>query len=412
MKNLEAVDATIYNLIGQENKRQNETINLIASENYTSHAVLQALASSFTNKYAEGYPGKRYYPGCEPSDQVELTAIQRCKELFGADHVNVQPHAGSPANWAVYFSILQPGDTIMGMSLAEGGHLTHGHAVNFSGTLYKSVSYAVNPQTEELDYDAISKLAYLHKPKLIIAGASAYSRTIRFDRFAHIAKEVGALFMADIAHIAGLVAAGLHPTPVGHADFITSTTHKTLRGPRGGLVMCKEQFAQQIDKAIMPGIQGGPFINSIAAKAVAFLEASQPDFKQYQQQVVANAKRMACIFQERGYRIVANGTDNHLFIIDLRNKKISGRTAESVLEKAGITVSRSCIPFDPEKPWITSGIRIGTPAITTRGMKGQEIALIADLIDETINNNTDDQKLTMIKTKVRELCLQFPLEYR
>lgn len=411
MDKLKTVDRATFELIDYENKRQNETINLIASENYTSSAVLEALASSFTNKYAEGYPGKRYYSGCIVSDQVELLAIERCKQLFNAEHANVQPHAGSPANWSVYFSLLKPGDTIMGMSLAEGGHLTHGHSINFSGSLYTSISYSVDPKTEELDYDAIAKLAYLHKPKLIIAGASAYSRTINFDKFAQIAREVGAFFMADIAHIAGLVATGLHPTPVGHADFITSTTHKTLRGPRGGLIMCKQQFAEQIDKAVMPGTQGGPFMNAIAAKAVAFWQALQPDFKSYQQQVIANAKRMACIFQERGYRIVANGTDNHLFIIDLRNKAITGRVAELALEKAGITVSRSCIPFDPEKPWITSGIRIGTPAVTTRGMKAQEVAMIADFIDEALNNYREDNHLTLIKTKARQLCQQFPLEY-
>lgn len=409
MRTLQNIDPTIFSLIQKETKRQNATINLIASENYVNSAILQALASVFTNKYAEGYPGKRYYSGCSFSDEIEIVAQERCKQLFGADHANVQPHAGSPANLAVYFATLKPGDTILGMSLAEGGHLTHGHAVNFSGSIYNAVSYSVNRETEELDYDAIAQLAYKHKPKLIIAGASAYSRTIDFKRFANIAQEVNALFMADIAHIAGLVATGLHATPVGHADFITSTTHKTLRGPRGGLIMCKKEYAERIDKAIMPGIQGGPFMNVIAAKAVGFAQALQADFKEYQQHVVANAKRMACMFQERGYRIVAQGTDNHLFIIDLRAKNISGRAAEIALEKAGINVSRSCIPFDPAKPWITSGIRIGTPAITTRGMKSEEVAIIVDLIDKALKNSDNEQQLATLKTETEKLCKNFPI---
>ncbi len=402
-------DPSVTVLIAQEAERQQSTINLIASENYASKAVLEATGSVFTNKYAEGYPGKRYYSGCIFSDEVEKLALERCKKLFEAQHVNVQPHAGSPANLGVYFSVLKPGDTILGMSLAEGGHLTHGHSVNFSGSIYKSISYTVNPETEQLDYEAIAQLAYLHKPKLIIAGASAYSRGIDFERFAAIAKEVGAFFMADIAHIAGLVATGLHQSPIAFADFVTSTTHKTLRGPRGGLIMCKQEFADRIDKAIMPGIQGGPFINVIAAKAVAFGEALMPDFKVYQQQVLANAQRMAALFQERGYRIVAGGTDNHLFIIDLRTKKITGRAAELVLEKAGITISRSCIPFDPEKPWITSGIRIGTPAISTRGMKAEDMPLIVELIDEALKSHDNDQALQVIKAKVKEFCKQFPI---
>lgn len=409
MKTLQRTDPAVFSLIQEETNRQETTINLIASENYVDAAILQAMASVFTNKYAEGYPGKRYYSGCKFSDDVELLAQERCKQLFGADHSNVQPHAGSPANLAVYFAMLQPGDTIMGMSLAEGGHLTHGHAVNFSGSIYNSVSYTVNPETEELDYEAIATLAHAHKPKLIIAGASAYSRIIDFEKFALIAQATGALFLADIAHIAGLIATKLHPSPVGFADFITSTTHKTLRGPRGGLIMCKKEYAERIDKAIMPGIQGGPFINTIAAKAVAFAQALKPDFKTYQQQVIANAQRMASLFQERGYRIVANGTDNHLFIIDLRSKNINGRAAEAALEKAGINVSRSCIPFDPAKPWITSGIRLGTPAITTRGMKDHEVALIVEYIDDALKNHNDDQKLTSIKTEAQLLCSRFPI---
>jgi glycine hydroxymethyltransferase len=409
MEALKISDPKLLSLIHKETERQNTTINLIASENYVNQAILQALASVLTNKYAEGYPGKRYYSGCQYVDEVELLAQERCKQLFGAEHSNVQPHAGSPANMAVYFALLNPGDTIMGMSLAEGGHLTHGHAVNFSGSIYKSISYGVNRETEELDYDEVHRLALLHKPKLIIAGASAYSRIIDFKRFAEIAQEIGAYFMADIAHIAGLIAAGLHPSPIGYADAITSTTHKTLRGPRGGLIMCKKELSEKIDKAIMPGIQGGPFMNVIAAKAVAFQQALQTDFKLYQQQVIANAQRMACMFQERGYRIVAGGTDNHLFIIDLRSKEITGRAAEVALEQAGINVSRSCIPFDPEKPWVTSGIRLGTPAITTRGMKADAVAAIVEFVDDTLTNHQDKQQLAHIKKEAEKLCKKFPI---
>jgi len=409
MKSLQATDPLVQALITQELERQEATIDLIASENYADSAVLQAVASVFTNKYAEGYPGKRYYSGCLISDEIEVLAQERCKKLFGAAHVNVQPHAGSQANLAVYFACLKPGDVIMGMSLAEGGHLTHGHAVNFSGSIYKSVSYSVNRETEELDYDEIHRLASLHKPKLLIAGASAYSRAIDFARFAAIAQDVGALFMADIAHIAGLIAVGLHQSPVPYADFVTSTTHKTLRGPRGGLIMCKQEYAELIDKAIMPGTQGGPFINVIAAKAVAFEQALKPSFKLYQEQVIANAQRMAVLFQERGYRIVANGTDNHLFIIDLRSQQITGRAAEVALEKAGINVSRSCIPFDPAKPWITSGIRLGTPAITTRGMRGDDMASIVNLVDEALRNAGNDARLATLKEESKKLCKKFPI---
>lgn len=409
MKQLPLIDPRIEAVINHETTRQTTTLNLIASENYVSSAVLEALSSVLTNKYAEGYPNKRYYSGCRYVDEAELIAQERCKSLFGADHANVQPHAGSPANLAVYFSVLKPGDTILGMSLAEGGHLTHGHSVNFSGTIYKSIFYTVNRDSQELDYDEITKQAYLNKPKLIIAGASAYSKTIDFKRFASIAQEVGAYFMADIAHIAGLIATGLHPSPVGYADFITSTTHKTLRGPRGGLIMCKKEYKELIDRAIMPGIQGGPFMNVIAAKAVTFHLAQQIEFKTYQQQVIANARRMACILQERGYTIVAGGTDNHLFIIDLRNKNITGKEAEIALEKAGITVSRSCIPFDPAKPWITSGIRIGTPAITTRGMKAGMMGTIVDWIDHALQNAHDNALLQKIEKEVATACAEFPL---
>lgn len=410
MSTLNVVDPEIFTVIHNETQRQEHEISLIASENYASKAVLQATGSLLTNKYAEGYAGKRYYAGCTYVDQAELLAIARCKKLFDAEHVNVQPHAGSQANMAVYFSVLKPGDTIMGMSLAQGGHLTHGHSVNFSGTLYKSVSYGVNEETEQLDYDQIEKLADQHKPKLIIAGASAYSRIIDFERFAQIAENVGAYFMADIAHIAGLVAAKLHPSPIATADFVTSTTHKTLRGPRGGLVMCKQQYAEQLDRTVMPGFQGGPFMHVIAGKAVAFQEASQPEFITYQEKTISNAQNLAQTLQNLGYHIVAGSTDNHLFIVDLRNKKITGRDAEIALEKAGIIISRSCIPNDPQKPWVTSGIRIGTPALTTRGIKKkEEIEEIAQLIDDVIKNPTNDMLLQTIKEQVSIFCSKYPI---
>ncbi len=402
-------DTQLFSIIEKEQERQETEINLIASENYTSKAVLEATASVLTNKYAEGYPGKRYYAGCSQVDQAELLAIERCKQLFGAEHVNVQPHAGSQANMAVYFALLEPGDTILGMSLAEGGHLTHGHPINFSGTIYNCVQYKVNPETETIDFDEVEKLAKEHKPKIIIAGASAYSRIIDFAKFATIAKSVGAYLMADVAHIAGLIATGLHPNPFPHADVVTSTTHKTLRGPRGGLIMSKKELGEKIDKAVMPGTQGGPFMHIIAAKAVAFHEAQQPDFKTYQEHVIKNAQTIAQTLQKLDYRIVAGGTDNHLFIVDLRNKNINGRNAEVALEKAGITLSRSCIPFDPAKPWITSGVRIGTPAITTRGMKEQEAVQIAHWFDAVINNAEDESKLAEIKEEVKKLCKQFPI---
>jgi len=407
MNELLSVDPAIARIIEQEDQRQMREINLIASENYAPRAVLEATGSSLTNKYAEGYPGKRYYAGCEFVDQAELLAIARCKELFGAEHVNVQPHAGSQANMAVYYAALQPGDTILGMSLAEGGHLTHGHKVNFSGTYYHSVQYTVHKDTERLDYDQIELLATLHKPKLIIVGASAYSRTIDFKRMADIAHSINAYLLADIAHIAGLVAAGLHPNPFPHADFVSSTTHKTLRGPRGGLVMCKQEHAERLDKAIMPGLQGGPFMHTIAAKAVAFHLAQQPDFVDYQRQIIANAQAMAHVFKELGYRIVSDGTDNHLFVLDLRSKNMNGRQAEIALSKAGITISRSCIPFDTEKPWITSGIRIGTPAITTRGMKVRQAQEIAHLIDDILMHHTDDTALKARAAAVERLCNEF-----
>ena len=402
-------DKKLFDLITSERNRQETTIDLIASENYASQEVLQAAGSVLTNKYAEGYPGKRYYAGCGVVDQVEQLAIERCKTLFQAEHANVQPHSGSQANMAAYFAVLQPGDTILGMSLAEGGHLTHGHAINFSGSFYNCVQYKVDPKTELIDYDEVEQLALAHKPKLIIAGASAYSRIIDFERFARIAHKVNALLLADIAHIAGLIAAGLHPNPFPYADIVTSTTHKTLRGPRGGLIMCKQELAEQIDKAVMPGIQGGPFMNVIAAKAVALYQAALPSFKTYQQQVITNAQQMAQTLKNLGYRIVADGTDNHVLIVDLRSKNITGRKAEIALDIAGITVSRSCIPYDTQKPWITSGIRLGTPAITTRGMKEKEIATIAQLIDTVITHANDETILKKVREQVSTLCNQFPI---
>jgi glycine hydroxymethyltransferase len=393
----------IFSLIAQEEERQLHTINLIASENYTSEAVRHATASVLTNKYAEGYPGKRYYAGCGIVDQVEHIAIERCKRLFNAEHANVQPHCGSSANMAAYYALLQPGDVIMGMSLSGGGHLTHGHGVNFSGTVYRSIQYGVNKETELLDYDEIYALAAAHKPKLIVCGASAYSRIIDFEKFAHIAQSVGAYLVADVAHIAGLIAAQLHPNPVPYADMVTSTTHKTLRGPRGAFVLCKKEYADRLDKAVMPGIQGGPFMHVIAAKAVAFQEAMSKDFVTYQAQVIANAQAMARVLEERGYRIVAGGTDNHLFIVDLRAKNITGKQAEELLEQAGINVTRSCIPFDTAKPWIASGIRIGTPSITTRGLQVPQAQEIASLIDEVIINKENGSYPIQVKQKLQQL---------
>lgn len=405
------IDPEISHIIAQELNRQETQLDLIASENYVSPAVLQATASVLTNKYAEGYPGKRYYAGCEFVDAAEVLAIERCKKLFKAEHVNVQPHAGCQANMAVYFAVLKPGDTILGMSLAEGGHLTHGHKVNFSGIFYKSVQYTVNRETEQLDFEEIARLAREHKPKMIVVGASAYSRIIDFEKFSAIAKEVGAYLLADIAHIAGLIATGIHPSPIPYADFVTSTTHKTLRGPRGGLIMCKEEYGQLLDRAIIPGTQGGPFMHVIAAKAVAFHEALQPEFTIYSRQIVENAQALATEMQNLGYRIVAGGTDNHLFIVDLRAKKVNGKIAQIALEKAGITVSRSCIPFDPESPWITSGIRLGTPALTTRGMKEQQMIQVAQMIDRAIVHHDDENYLAALKGEVATMLKSYPLPY-
>lgn len=408
-QDLENIDPELFAIITHEERRQQESINLIASENYVSPAVLQATGSVLTNKYAEGYPGKRYYSGCQFVDQAEGVAIERCKQLFNAEHANVQPHSGSQANMAVYTALLKPGDTILGMSLAEGGHLTHGHTVNFSGGFYRSVQYGVNKENEQLDYAEIAHLARNYKPKLIIAGASAYSRFIDFEQFARIAQEVGAYFMADIAHIAGLVAAGLHPHPFPHADVVTSTTHKTLRGPRGGLIMCKAQHATAIDKAIMPGTQGGPFMHTIAAKAVAFKLALEPSFKAYQQHILDTARAMAAHLSDAGYRIVADGTDNHMFVIDLRSHGITGKDAALALEQAAIIVSKSCIPHDPEKPWITSGIRIGTPALATRNITISDAQLIASLIDDVIKHHADQAFIEKVKKHILEICNKYPI---
>lgn len=409
MKNLSLIDPEIAQTIEQEHKRTEYTLDLIASENYTWPAVMQATGSLLTNKYAEGYPAKRYYGGCINVDTAENLARERLKQLFGAEHANVQPHSGSQANMAVYFAVLQPGDTILGMNLAAGGHLTHGYPLNFSGKLYNCINYGVHKDTHLLDYDEIERLAIEHKPKLIVCGASAYSQIIDFEKIAAIAKKVSAYCLADIAHIAGPIAAELHPSPFPHMDFVTSTTHKTLRGPRGGVIMCKSQFAQSIDKAIMPGIQGGPLMHHIAAKAVAFKIALTPEFKTYQKQILINAHTMAETFKELGYAIISGSTKNHLMVVDVRSKKITGKIAEEVLEKVGISVNRNCIPFDPEKPLITSGIRIGTPAVTSRGFTQEECKQIVHLIDRALTFYTSESELVSIATDIQKLCKQFPV---
>ncbi|MCD6124083.1 serine hydroxymethyltransferase [bacterium] len=409
LEELKRTDPEIFEAIYLELRRQTDGLELIASENYTSYAVLAATGCVMTNKYAEGYPKKRYYGGCQFVDIAEELARERAKKLFGAEHANVQPHSGSQANMAVYFTVLKPGDTIMGLKLSHGGHLTHGHKVNFSGILYNVVHYGVDPETETLNYDEIRKLALEHKPKLIMTGASAYPRFWDFAKFREIADEVGAVHVADMAHFAGLVAAGLHPSPVPHADFVTSTTHKTLRGPRSGFILCKEEHAKALDKAVMPGMQGGPLMHVIAAKAVAFKEALTDEFKQYQKQIVANAKAMADEFTKLGIRLVSGGTDNHLMLLDLRSLGITGKEAEEALGKADITVNRNTIPFDPQKPFITSGIRIGTPAVTTRGMKEDEMREIARLIHRILTNINDESVINEAKKKVKELCEAFPL---
>jgi glycine hydroxymethyltransferase len=402
------VDPEIWSAITDENRRQEEHIELIASENYASPAVMAAQGSQLTNKYAEGYPGKRYYGGCEHVDRVEQLAIDRAKQLFGAEHANVQPNSGSQANQGAFFGLLQPGDTIMGMSLAEGGHLTHGMALNMSGKWFKVVSYGLNSR-EEIDYDAMERLAHTHRPKLIIAGASAYALRIDFARFAKVARDAGALFMVDMAHYAGLIAAGVYPNPVPHADVVTSTTHKTLRGPRGGLILMKEAVAKAINSAIFPGIQGGPLMHVIAAKAVAFKEALQPDFKQYQQQVVKNAAAMAQALTARGLRIVSGRTESHLMLVDLRAKGITGKDAENVLGQAHITCNKNAIPNDPQKPMVTSGIRLGSPAMTTRGFREHEATQTANLIADVLDAPRDTTVIATVRTKVAALTREFPV---
>jgi len=409
MSELNEIDPEVYNAIKGEEERELSKIVLIASENYVSRAVLEAQGSVFTNKYAEGYPNRRYYGGCEFADAVEILAIERAKQLFGAEYVNVQPHSGSSANMAVYFSVLKPGDTILGMGLAHGGHLTHGASVSFSGTLYKSFAYGVDKKTELLDYDEVERLAVEHKPKMIICGYSAYSRVLDFARFRRIADKVGAYLMADIAHIAGLVAAGEHPNPVPYADFVTTTTHKTLRGPRGGMIMCKEKFGKAVDKIIFPGIQGGPLVHVIAAKAVSFKEALMPEFRDYQRQVVKNAKALSQRLIQDGLRIVSGATENHLMLVDLTTKNITGREAEIALDAAGITVNKNSIPYDQKPPVTTSGIRLGTPIVTTRGMREPEMRIIGDLICEILVNGKSPEKLAAIKERTKAFCSKFPL---
>ena len=410
LKNLDVVDTEIQEAINKELSRQRDKLEMIASENIVSKAVMQAQGSVLTNKYAEGYPGKRYYGGCEYVDIVEQLAIDRAKKLFGAEYANVQPHSGAQANTAVYFALLQPGDTILGMNLTDGGHLTHGSPVNISGKYFKIIPYGVDKETERIDYDELERLAKEYQPKLIVGGASAYSRVIDFERMAQIAKSVGAYLMIDMAHIAGLVAAGLHPSPVPYADVVTTTTHKTLRGPRGGLILCRDaEFGKQFNKAIFPGIQGGPLMHVIAAKAVAFKEALSDEFKVYQQQVLDNAKALADELVKKGFRIVSGGTDNHLMLVDLRSKNITGKEAQFLLDEIGITANRNTIPFEPLSPFVTSGIRLGTPALTTRGLKEEDIREVADIIADVIENREDSAVIETAKAKVQAICKKFPL---
>lgn len=405
--NLNNDDKEIFDLMEKELKRQREGIELIASENFASKAVMEAMGSHLTNKYAEGYPSKRYYGGCEIVDEVEEIARNRAKELFGAEHANVQPHSGSQANMAVYFTILEPGDTVLGMDLSHGGHLTHGSPVNFSGKLFNFVSYGVDSETETINYTNVRELALKHKPKLIVAGASAYSRVIDFEKLKEICDEVGAYFMVDMAHIAGLVAAGEHPSPVPYADFVTSTTHKTLRGPRGGLILCKEKFAKALDKNIFPGIQGGPLMHIIAAKAVCFKEALEPSFKTYIKNVVLNCKVLGEELVNYGFKLVSNGTDNHLILVDLNNKDITGKEAENLLDSIGITVNKNTVPNETRSPFVTSGIRIGTAAVTTRGFDVEAMKEIASIINDAIENRTSD--LEVLRERVKALCAKYPL---
>jgi len=405
--NLKETDKVIYDLILEEDHRQNSNIELIASENFTSKAVMEAMGTSLTNKYAEGYPGKRYYGGCQIVDKIETLAIERMKELFHAEHANVQPHSGSQANMAVYMAVLEPGDKVLGMDLSHGGHLTHGSSVNFSGKLYHFVSYGVEEGTEVINYDTFREIALKEKPKMIVAGASAYPRKIDFKRIGEIAKEVGAYYMVDMAHIAGLVATGFHESPVPYADFVTTTTHKTLRGPRGGAVLCKAEFAKALDKSVFPGMQGGPLEHVIAAKAVCFKEAMEDSFKVYIKQMLSNTKVLAEELMKRGYRLVSGGTDNHLILVDLNNKDITGKDAEKLLDTIGITTNKNTIPFETRSPFITSGLRMGCAAITTRGFKEDDVRLMVEFIDYAIMHRDED--LSEIREKVAELCKKHPL---
>ena len=402
-------DPEIHALVKRERDRQDHGLELIGSENFVSEAILEAVGTVLTNKYAEGYPGRRYYGGCEVVDEVESLARSRAVELFGAEHANVQPHSGTTANMAVYFAFLEPGDRLMGMDLASGGHLTHGHPLSYSGRDFDVVSYGVDRETELIDYDEVERLAQEHRPKLIVCGASAYSRVIDFARFREIADSCGALLMADIAHIAGLVAAGVHPSPVPHCDVVTTTTHKTLRGPRSGLILCRKVHRKAINKAVFPGLQGGPLMHFIAGKAVAFKEALGEGFREYQQRTVANARRMASALQDLGFRIVSGGTDNHIFLLDVGSKGLTGKLSEQALEKAGITVNKNAIPYDPNPPLVASGIRIGAPALTTRGMDEAAMDQVASLIAEALEKPEDDAHLEAVRGKVKELCLRFPL---
>jgi glycine hydroxymethyltransferase len=406
---LQATDPEVYAAIDAEEERQRNKLLLIASENFASPAVLAAQGSLMTNKYAEGYPGKRYYGGCQHVDQVEDLAIQRCKQIFGAEHVNVQPHSGSQANMAAYLSVLKPGDTILGMDLAQGGHLTHGSKVNFSGMIFRAFSYGVDRQSETIDVDAVRKLAEECRPRMIVVGASAYARTLDFPKFQAIAQSVGAYLMVDIAHIAGLIAAGLHPNPIPYADFVTTTTHKTLRGPRGGVVMCRAEHAKAVDKFVFPGMQGGPLMHVIAAKAVAFKEALSPAFKRYQQQVVANARVLAQGLLERGYKIVSGGTDTHLMLVNLTNKGITGKEADAALDAAGIIVNKNAVPYDEKPPAVASGIRLGTPIVSTRGMKEAEMREIVALVDRVLQQRQDPGVLEEVRSQAKALCSRFPI---
>lgn len=405
--NLKQTDQEIFQFIRMEEERQKYTLELIASENFVSEAVLEAQGSVLTNKYAEGYPGKKYYGGCQFIDEVENLAIERAKKLFSAAHANVQPHSGSQANMAVYFSVLEPGDTLLSMNLSHGGHLTHGSPVNFSGKLYHIIPYGVDQDTGQIDYDQLRDLAKRNKPKMIVAGASAYPREIDFLKFREIADEVGAYLMADVAHIAGLIVAGEHQSPVSACHFVTTTTHKTLRGPRGGLILCQEELAKQVDKSIFPGIQGGPLMHVIAAKAVCFKQAMQDDFKSYQKQIKKNALALAQKLMEMDYQLVSGGTDNHLMLVDLRNKNLTGKQAEKALEESGITVNKNAVPFDTQPPMVTSGIRIGTPAMTTRGMKEKEMVIIAELIDRVLGDIDNEKNRQQVLDEVNQLCRKF-----